>query len=125
MIVSLALGALEDVRNHRQPLVAGGDLLEVRIDLLLGGALADLDAGGLALLLVLLLEVGDELLAGLVRMKLCRLLAVGLVQLVLRCAGLDAEKVVEGDIVALGGGNLVADAEDLVVCRPMSASSQL
>tara|TARA_R110002003_G_scaffold13_10_gene933 strand:- start:2254 stop:2493 length:240 start_codon:yes stop_codon:yes gene_type:complete len=79
MIVSLALGALEDVRNHRQPLVAGGDLLEVRIDLLLGRALADLDAGGLALLLVLLLEVGDELLAGLVRMKLRRLLAVGLV----------------------------------------------
>jgi hypothetical protein len=64
---------------------------------------------------VVLLVLIDEALAGLVGMEPCRLLAIGLVQLVLRCAGLDSKEVVEGDIVALSSGNLVANAEDLVV----------
>jgi hypothetical protein len=116
MIVALALGALEHVRNDRQPLVAGGDLLEVCIDLLLRGTLADLDAGGSALLLVGLLVLVDEALAGLVGMQAGGPLAVGLVQLILRSAGLDAEEVVESDIAALCKDNFVADAEDLVIC---------
>lgn len=125
MVVSLALGALEEVGNDRQALVAGRDLLQVRIDFLLRGAFGDLDTGRLALLLVVLLVLVDKALAGLVGMEPCRLLAVGLVQFVLRCAGLDAKEVVESDIGALCKSNLVADAEDLMVCCSASASSQL
>jgi hypothetical protein len=116
MVVALALGTLEHVRDDRQPLVASGDLLEVCIDLLLRGALADLDTGRGALLLVGLLVLIDEALAGLVGVETGGLLAVSLVQLVLRCAGLDAEEVVESDIAALCKDNFVADAEDLVIC---------
>jgi hypothetical protein len=43
--------------------------------------------------------------------------------LVLGCAGLDTEKVVEGDIGAVGFGDFVTDTEDFVVCRALSASS--
>jgi hypothetical protein len=74
---------------------------------------------------VVLLVLIDEALAGLVGVKPRRLLAVGLVQLVLRCAGLDSKEVVEGDIVALGGSNLVTDAEDLVVCLDVSKAAAL
>jgi hypothetical protein len=125
VVVSLTLRALEHVRNDGQPLIASSDLLEVCVDFLLGGALAHFHARCLALLLVVLLVLVDELLAGLVGMKLRRLLAVGLVQLVLRRAGLDSEELVEGDIVALGGGNLVADTEDLMVCLDVSKAAAL
>lgn len=125
VVVSLAFGALEDVGHDGEALVAGGDLLDVCVDFLLGGSLAHFDAGRCALLLVRLLVLVDEALTGLVGMESCRLLAVGLVQLVLRRAGLDAEEVVEGDVATLGSGDLVADAEDLVVWRRVSARPQL
>lgn len=115
MVITLALSPLENVGDNREPLVLGGDLLQVRIDFLLGRALADLDAGRVALLLVLLSVVGNEGLAGLVGVHLARLLAVGLSYLVLRRAGLNAEQVVEGDILAFGLCNLVAEPEDFVV----------
>ena len=97
VVVSLAFGALEELGNDRETLVALSDLLHVRIDFLLRWPLGAL----LARLLLGRLPFFDEDLAGLVGMKSCRLLAVRLVQFVLRCAGLDAEDVVEGDIVAL------------------------
>jgi hypothetical protein len=122
VVVALALGALENIGNDRQPLIASGDLLEVCIDFLLRWALADLDSRCGALLLVGLLVFIDEDLASLVGVQPCRLLAVGLVHFIVRCAGLDAKEVVESDIVALGSGNLVADAEDLVICRRLSVS---
>jgi len=59
--------------------------------------------------------VCDESLAGLVRVQLARLLAVGLGQLVLRGAGRDAEQVVECDVAALGLSDLVVQAKDFVV----------
>jgi hypothetical protein len=123
VVVALALGALQHGRNNGKPLVGGGDLLHMRFDLLVGRLLADLDAGTCALLVVVFRIVGDEDLAGLVGVKLARPLAVGFGQLLLRRAGLDAEEIVERDIVALGFGNFIADAEDFVVCNKLSASS--
>jgi hypothetical protein len=120
MVVSLTLGALEDVGNDGQTLVASGDLLHVRINLPLGG-----DSGLLAGLLALPRIVGDEDLAGLVGVQLARALAVGFGQVVLGGAGLDAEQVVKGDIGTLGGSDLVTEAEDFMVCEYMSARLQL
>lgn len=121
VIIALSLGTLEDIGNYRQPLVARRDLLHVRVDLLLGGALGDLDTGCPALLLVVLGIVCDKELAGLVGVEFAGLLAVGLGQFVLRGTRLDAEQVVEGDVGALGGSDLIAEAEDFVVCTVMSA----
>jgi hypothetical protein len=120
MVVSLTLGALEDVGNDGQTLVASGDLLHVRINLPLGG-----DSGLLAGLLALPRIVGDEDLAGFVGVQLARALAVGFGQVVLGGAGLDAEQVVKGDIGTLGGSDLVTEAEDFMVCEYMSARLQL
>ncbi len=85
------------------------------INLPLGGLLADFDAGRLALVLVLLCIVGQEVLASFVGVLFSGFFAVGLVQFVLGSAGLDAKEIVEGNIGALGFGYLVAEAENLVV----------
>ena len=60
--------------------------------------------------------VGNEALAGLVRVEEARLLAEALVQFLLRSARLDAEEIVEGDIGAIVGYDFVVETEDLMVC---------
>lgn len=87
------------------------------IDFLLGGLLADLDAGLASLLLLLYLGiVRNEFLASLVWVDFPGLFAVGFVELVLGRGGLYAEQVVEGNIGAVVGNDFVSQAEDLVVC---------
>jgi hypothetical protein len=112
VVISLAFGALQDIGNDGEPLVGFGGIFDKSVDFLLRGRLGNL----LALLLVLEDALGLEALARLVGMHLARLFAVRLVQLVLRCRGLDAEQVVESDVGAVVGDDLIADAEDLVVC---------
>lgn len=80
----------------------------MRIDFALRRLLADLDARRLSLLLVPERIGRDEVLAGFVGVDLARLLAVGLVQLVLRRRGLDAEQVVEGNVCAIVSDYFVA-----------------
>jgi len=109
VVVTLAFSALEHGGYDGESLVGGRDLLDVRLNLLVGWLLLA------SHLLLVLLEIVDVGLAGLVRVKLARLLAVGLCQLVLRRAGLDAEEVVEGDILALRFGDFITDTEDFVV----------
>jgi hypothetical protein len=76
-----------------------------------------------SLLRILPRIVGNEGLAGFVRMEIARLLAEGFGQLVLRRVGLDTKEVVEGDVLAFGFGDLVAEAEDFMVWRKLSAES--
>lgn len=111
MVISLTAGALEDFGDDSEALVGDGGIFDEGVDLALGGGLGDL----LALLFVLEDALGLEGLARLVRVLLARLLADGLVQLVLRGRGLDAEQIVEGDVGAIVGDDFVAEAEDLVV----------
>jgi len=112
VVVPRAVRAFQDVRNDSESLVGFGGRFDEGVDLLLRRRLGD----RLALLLVLEDALGLEALARLVGMDVARLFAVRLVQLVLRGRGLDAEQVVEGDVGAIVGHDLVADAEDLVVC---------
>jgi hypothetical protein len=113
VIVALALRTLEDVGDDGQTLITSSGLLEVRIDFPLGW-----DSRLLAGLLALFRIAVDEDLAGLVGVQFAGALAVGLGQVVLGGAGLDAEQVVKGDIGTLCGSDLIAEAEDFMVCGP-------
>ena len=117
VIVALALRALEHLGDDGQPLVGGRDLLHMGFNLPVGGLLADRGS----LLLVILGIVGNKDLAGLVGMEVARLLAESLGQLVLGRAGLDAEEVVEGDVLAFGLDHLVAETEDFMIWCKLSA----
>jgi hypothetical protein len=116
VIVALALRTLEDVGDDGQTLIAGSGLLEVRIDFPLRG-----NSRLLASLLALFRIAVDEDLAGLIGVQFAGALAVGLGQVVLGGAGLDAEQVVKGDIGTLCGSDFIAEAEDFMVCGPRLA----
>jgi hypothetical protein len=119
VIVPLPLRTFQDGSNDSQSLVGCCDFLQVRINLLLRGLLVDTHARLAALWLVFVLEsiAGDELLAGLVRVEVAGLLAIGLVQVVLRRRGLEVEEIVEGNVVAVVSDDLIAELEDLMVCK--------
>ena len=121
MVVAVALGSAQDVGHDAQAGLHLRGALHSSADLAGRWALGDIDAGLLvaaaALLLSLLSAVGRELLLDLVRVELPCLLAVRLVDVVEGGRGRDANKVVKCDFGAEGGGELVANAEDLTVWR--------
>ena len=121
VVVAVAAGSAQDVGDDGQAGLALRGALDGRLELGRGGLLGHPDArlGLLVLGLVLLGlgALGGELLADLVGMELARLLLVRLVDVIVARAAGDAEELVEGDIGALVGDQLVADAEDLAVCE--------
>lgn len=116
VVVASTAGALQDVGDNGQAGLAVRSLLDGGLDLGLRGALGDLDAGLLVLLVLLGLgALGGELLLDLVGVEGTGLLAVGFVDIILGGRGGDAEEVVEGDIRTLEGGDLVTKTENLTV----------
>lgn len=121
VVVALAAGAAEDVGHDGQAGLAVRGALDGGLDLGLGGLLGDFHAalGLLGLGLGGGGALGGEGLLDLVRVQGAGFLAVGLVDLVLGGGGLDADVVVEGDVGALVGRDLVAKAEDFAVWEGM------
>lgn len=112
VVVALAAGPAQDASDERQTRLAVGRLLDGLVDLALRGRLGGAILAGLLGLGAL----GAQLLGDLVGVQRARLLAVCLVDVVLRRRGRDAEDVVEGRVgVGFVRGNLVADAEDFTV----------
>lgn len=117
MIVTLASWASQDVGHYTKTRKSVTGSLCGGIDLGLRGALGDVHARLLALGSPFAGgAVGDELLLDLVGVQGARLLTVGLVDVVLVGTGLDAEEVVEAHIDALRSLDLVAQAEDFLIC---------
>lgn len=117
VIISIATLAAQDGRHQAQARKAVAGFFGCSFDLSLGWALGDVHAGLLAILRFVLRRglVSNELLLDLVGVQQLRFLAVGLVDVVLVRIARDAYKVVEGDAFALGGLDLGAQAEDLLV----------
>jgi len=115
VVVPRPAGALEHLLDEldARPAVAGG--LVRRLDLGLARALGDVDAGLVALGGLARGFGRDEAALHLVRVHGAGFLLQGRLQVVLVRVARDAEEVVEGDIGALGGFDLVAQTEDLVV----------
>ncbi len=121
VVVAVAAGPAQDVGDDGEAGLALRGALDGGLDLGRGGLFGHADArlGLLVLGLVLLglCALGGELLADLVGMELARLLLVRLVDVIVARAAGDAEELVEGDVGALVGDQLIADAEDFAVCR--------
>lgn len=93
MVITLTVGAAQDVGDEVQTSGAGIGVLDCSVNLALGRTLVDIDAlVGLGLVLVLGV-VGNESALDLVRVDGSRLLAVGLGDLVLIGIGTNLEEV--------------------------------
>lgn len=98
VIIPLPPGAAQDVGDDAQPSLTVRGALDGGLDLGVGGLFGDVHAvlALLGRLLGLLCALGGELLLDLVRVEGARLLAVGLVDLVLGGRGRYAEEFVKG-----------------------------
>ena len=114
VIVSGSLGSAQDVRDQTKSRLSFRGLALRAADLGLARGLRGLDAG-LAVLLLPLFALGDEVLADLVGVERARLLAVGLGYLVLAGIGRNLKDVVEGQVATFLGAYLIADTEDFAI----------
>lgn len=116
VVVASTPGAFQDVGDDGQAGLSVRSLLDGGLDLGLRGGLGDVDTGLLVLLVLFGLgTLGGELLLYLVGVEGTRLLAVGLVDIILGGRGGDAQNIVEGNVGAFEGGDLVTDTEDLAI----------
>ncbi|EPE05823.1 hypothetical protein F503_08354 [Ophiostoma piceae UAMH 11346] len=112
VVVAVALGAAQDVGDNAEARLHVRGALHGGTDLARRRLLGDRHA---AVLLGCLGPLSSQLLLDLVGMERSRLLAVGLVDVVEGRGRRHADKVVEGDVRAEGGGELVAHAEDFAI----------
>jgi len=113
VIVAFARWALEDLGDDGQALVSGSGIFHEGIALLLGR----LPVHAHATLVLARSKFGLEVAVCLIRVNELRLLAIGLVELVLGSRGLDAQQIVEGYIVAIVGSDFGLEFEDFMIWR--------